>query len=67
MGCPALKRGLPMNPTEYFMVELHKLLQRHEKETGTYIVGIKISRVPIEESGKLRMRKPITEINLEIR
>jgi len=56
-----------MNPTEHFITELYKLLQKHEEETGTYIETIRISRVSIEESGKLRMSKPVTEINLEIR
>ena len=58
-----------MNPTEYFISELHKLLQKHEKETGTYIETVRIDRVAkavMQKNEKLRIERPVVEIRLEI-
>ena len=57
-----------MNPTEYFIAELSKLLEKHETETGTYIEFIRINRVPMQKiDNEIRAERPIQDIELELK
>jgi len=57
-----------MNPTEYFVEELRKLLDKHEEETGTYIERINIRRYPFMNAGEgVRAKRIIGEIELDIK
>ena len=57
-----------MNPTEHFIAELAKLLEKHSAETGTYIEFIRIERLSgLQIEGELRAARPIKTIDLELK
>ena len=55
-----------MNPTEEFIAELVKLLDKHEEVTGTYIGTIKIVRYLDKQVSQPRGKSLIIDIQLEI-
>ena len=56
-----------MNPTEHFIAELAKLLEKHSAETGTYIEFIRIERVGLQAEGEIRAARLITSIELDLK